>query len=185
MIKSIHKALLIIDIQNDYFNIGAMELTGTEVASEKAKLILGLFRNEKLPIIHIQHIAEGLDATFFLPNTVGAEIHNNVLPEKNEKVIIKHYPNCFRETELLGYLKAKSISDLVICGMMTHMCVDTTTRAAYDLGFNCTLIGDACATKDLEYNNQKVDSKDVQLSYLAALHGTFANVITSQEYLNE
>lgn len=179
-----NKALLIIDIQNDYFENGAMELVGAEQASEKAKLILEKFRNEKSPIIHIQHIAEGTGATFFLPDTKGAEIHNDLKPQKNEKVIVKHYPNSFRETELLAYLKAQNISEIVICGMMTHMCVDTTTRAAYDHGFTCTLIGDACATKDLEFGTMKVDSNEVQISYLAALHGTFANVIFTQQYLS-
>jgi nicotinamidase-related amidase len=182
--KNISKALLIIDIQNDYFKDGAMELVGAKQASENAKLILEKFRNEKSPIIHIQHIAGGKEATFFLPNTKGAEIHYNVQPKDNEKVIVKHNPNSFRETELLEYLISNDISELVICGMMTHMCVDTTTRAAYDLGFMCTLIGDACATKDLEFDAMKVNSNEVQISYMAALDGTFADVKFTEEYLN-
>jgi nicotinamidase-related amidase len=120
-----------------------------------------------------------------LPDTKGAEIHNLVKPLPTEKIIIKHFPNSFRETELLDYLKSKKIENLVICGMMTHMCVDATTRGAKDFGFNCTLIGDACTTKDLEINGETVKAKDVQNSFLAALNYYYSTVISTKDFLNE
>lgn len=176
--------LLIIDVQNDYFEGGTMTLVGSEEASENAKLILELFRVKGLPVTHIQHIATRPTATFFLPNTKGAEIHDNVKPIDTEKLIVKHFPNSFRETELLDYLKSKNITDLVVCGMMTHMCVDATVRAAKDFGFNIVLIGDACATKELTINEQIVKSTDVHNSFLAALTGAYAKVITTKKYLD-
>lgn len=176
------KALIIIDIQNDYFENGKMELVGTEQASQNAKTILEIFRNKNLPIVHIQHVSASENATFFLPNTVGVKINKNVEPKEGEKVITKHYPNSFRDTELFDYLKSKNITDLVICGMMTHMCVDSTTRAAFDLGFNSILIGDACATKDLELDGEKVKAKEVQIAYLSALGGTFAEIQKTAEF---
>ena len=179
-----NRALIIIDIQNDYFEKGTMTLVGSDNASENAKLVLEQFRKEKLPIIHIQHIATRPTATFFLPYTDGAKIHENVKPFEEEKVIIKHYPNSFRETELLDYLKVNNITDLTICGMMTHMCIDATTRAAYDLGFKCIVIGDACATKDLELNGQIAKAKDVQIAFLSALDGTFADIKSTHEITN-
>lgn len=178
-------ALLIIDIQNDYFDEGAMSLVGSVEASKNARLVLDKFREESLPIVHIQHIATRPTATFFLPNTPGAEIHENVRPLENEKVIVKHYPNSFRETELLDYLWANDITDLVICGMMTHMCVDSTTRAAKDLGFNITLIGDACASKDQEINGQVVKAADVHNSFMAALGYFYTTVKTASQFLEE
>jgi nicotinamidase-related amidase len=177
------KALLIIDIQNDYFKNGKMELVGSEKASKNAKLLVEKFRNENLTIIHIQHVATSPNATFFLPNTEGVKIHKNVKPKGAEKIIIKHYPNSFRETELFDFLKNKDVSELIICGMMTHMCIDTTTRAAYDLGFDCIVIGDACATKNLELNGDKVNSKNVQIAYLSALDGTFAVIQKTTEFI--
>ena len=78
----------------------------------------------------------------------------------------------------------QDITDLVICGMMTHMCVDATTRAAKDFGFNCIVIGDSCATKDLEIHGQKVKAKDVQNSFLAALDYFYAEVITTELFLH-
>ncbi|MEI6090361.1 MAG: cysteine hydrolase family protein [bacterium] len=174
-------ALIIIDIQNDYFENGTMTLFGSFEASENAALIIDQFRLKNLPIVFIQHIAASPTATFFLPGTQGAEIHQSVKPYEYDKVIVKHYPNSFRETELYNYLRLLEITDLVICGMMTHMCVDATTRAAKDFGYNCTLIGDACATKDLELNGQSVKADDVQTSFLAALNGFYSNVITTNE----
>jgi len=177
-------ALLLIDIQNDYFKEGANPLVESLAASEEAAKILKLFREKHLPVIHIQHLATRPDATFFLPDTKGAEIHPNVAPLAHELVVKKHYPNSFRETGLLVHLKALGIEELVICGMMTHMCVDATVRAAKDFGFSCTLIGNACATKDLEINKQKVVAKAVHNSFLAALSYFYAKVINAEAYLN-
>ena len=179
------KALIIIDIQNDYFDNGTMPLVGSDGACENAKLLLDNFRAATLPVIYIQHVATRPDATFFLPNTEGVEIHNTIKPLKGEKIVIKHYPNSFRETDLLEYLKVTQITDLVICGMMTHMCVDATTRAAKDFGFSISVAGDACATKDLEYNGKIVKATEVQNSFLSALNYFYSTVQTTKEYLNQ
>lgn len=175
-------ALLIIDIQNDYFKNGDMELVRAEEAAQNAAILLSAFREKKLPILFVQHIASE-QASFFRPNTEGVEINKSITPKAEEPIFKKNYPNSFRETELLSYLKKHNISKLVICGMMTHMCVDTTVRAAYDLGFENLMIGDACATKDLEFGGEIVAAKEVQISYLAGIHGTFAQVISTEEYI--
>lgn len=177
------KALLIVDVQNDYFENGAMELVGTQPASENVKLLLAKFRAENLPVIHVHHLGVGPDATFFLPGTEGAEIHPNVKPLAGEKVIMKYYPNSFRETDLLEHLHGLNINNLVVVGMMTHMCIDATTRAARDFGFECTVIGDACATRDLEVSGAHVKAAEVQTAFLAALAFFYANVQTTQQYL--
>lgn len=177
-------ALLLIDIQNEYFDKGAMPLVGSIEACENAKALLDHFRVNGLPIVHIQHHAiDAVGSFFFLPHTRGVEIHKNVKPIAHEIVVAKNYPNSFRETTLFNCLGSMCITDLVICGMMTHMCVDATTRAAKDLGFNCTVIGDACATMDLKINGQHVKASDVHLSFLAALNGFYAVVKTTKQYL--
>ena len=178
-------AFLTIDIQNDYFEKGTMPLVEAAQASNNARLILDKFRADNLPIVHIQHIATKPTATFFLPNTWGAEIHDTVKPLEGEKVIVKHTPNSFRETELFAYLSGEQITDLVVCGMMTHMCVDATVRAAKDLGFNVILIGDACSTKNLEILGQTVTADEVQKSFLAALNYFYSTVVTTKDYLGE
>jgi nicotinamidase-related amidase len=174
-------ALLIIDIQNDYFPGGAMALVGPEAAAANAAKLLAAFRAKKLPVFHAQHVSVRPGATFFLPNTSGVEIHDAVKPASGETVFQKNFPNCFRDTKLLEQLRAKDIKQLTIAGMMTHMCVDTTTRAAADLGFACSLAHDACATKELAFNGVKLPAEQVQLAYMAGLNGLFAKVLPADE----
>jgi len=176
-----NQALLLIDIQNDYFPGGAMELAGSPLAGVQAGKLLQAFRQESLPIIHIQHISTRQGATFFLPNTGGAEIHESVAPKTGETVFQKNYPNSFRETPLLEHLRKLEVTQLVIAGMMTQMCIDTTTRAAADLGFKCLLAHDACATKALSFDGSTVSAENVQTAFLAALNGLFAQVLPVEE----
>jgi len=174
-------ALVLIDLQNDYFPGGSMELVGADAAVERAALLLEAFRAQRRPIFHVQHIAKRAGATFFLPGTVGAEIHERVRPKAGERVVVKHFPNAFRETTLLEDLRAAGATTLTFAGMMTHMCVDTTVRAAADLGFACSLAQDGCATRALAFGGQPIEAEKVQLAYLAGLNGSFANVRPAQE----
>ena len=177
------QALIIVDVQNDYFAGGTMELVGITAASENCKKLLESFRANGDPIFHIQHLATREGATFFVPDTNGCEIHPNVTPTNDEAVLLKHFPSAFRGTELEELLKSGGVSEVVICGAMTHMCIDTTTRAAFDLGFKCHVIADACATKDLEFNGETVKAKDVQNAFMAALSVPFAQISSTKEYL--
>ncbi len=154
-----------------------MELTGSDDACVKAGQLLRAFREQSGHIIHIQHISARPGAGFFLPNTPGSEIHAGVAPRPGESVFVKHFPNSFRETPLLQHLRDREMTDLIICGMMTQMCIDTTTRAAADLGFRCILAHDACATRTLSFGGATVAAQDVQTAFLAALDGLFAKVL--------
>jgi nicotinamidase-related amidase len=171
--------LLLIDIQNDYFPGGRMALEGSEEAGQAAGQVLSFFRQRHLPIAHIQHLAIRPGATFFLPQTPGAEIHASVKPLGTETVIQKHYPNSFRETGLLAHLQQQQVHQLVIAGMMTHMCVDATTRAAADYGIDCLIAQDGCATRALKLNDRLVSAADVHTAFLAALHGTYGQVMSA------
>ena len=176
-------ALVIIDIQNDYFPGGAMELVGSPEAAEQAGRLLAAFRQRSLPVIHVQHISVRPGATFFLPGTPGVQIHDAVAPVVGETIFQKNFPNAFRQTPLLEHLRAGGITNLVIAGMMTHMCVDTSTRAAADLGFTCSLAQDACATRALAFNGVKVPAESVHAAYLAALNGAFAKVAPAKDLI--
>jgi len=176
-------ALLIIDIQNDYFPGGANALVGPEEAAKQAAKLIAAFRTKGQPVVHMQHLSVRPGATFFVPGTKGAEIHESVKPLAGETVLQKNFPNCFRETRLLEHLRGAKITNLTIAGMMTHMCVDTTTRAATDLGFACSLAHDATATKALAFNGVQVPAEQVQASYLAGLNGLFAKVQPTAELL--
>lgn len=180
-------ALIIIDIQNDYFPGGTMELTGAENAALKAKEVLSYFRENKMTIIHVQHIALQEGASFFLPNTKGAEINAIVAPLPNEKIITKNYPNSFRDTKLLEYLHEDNITNLVFAGMMTDVCVDATVRASMDNGFQNTIISDAVATRDRELNGELIPAAQINTAYLAglnALDGLYAKILSGNEFLS-
>ena len=178
-------ALLLIDIQNDYFPGGTMELARSEEASTCAKLLLDHFRRAEMPIVHIQHLSTRPGATFFLPGTPGEEIHPSVQPLPHEEVIRKHFPNSFRGTPLLAHLRDAKIERLAICGMMTHMCVDATVRAAFDHGFECLIAGDACATRSLVYDGETIPAACVHGAFLAALDGVYGKVLPTYEVIAE
>ncbi|ENQ3079774.1 cysteine hydrolase [Bacillus cereus] len=176
--------LVLIDIQNDYFPGGRCELHEPIRAVENARKVLDFFRKTNLPVFHVQHISVKEGATFFLPNTEGIKIHPRVAPFKNEFVVQKNYPNSFLKTKLLELLQQEGIDHLVICGMMTHMCIDTTVRAASDLEFRCTVIADACTTKNLVFNNELIEAKHVHAAFISALDNMFANVRETKEFLS-
>ena len=175
------QALLVVDMQNDYFSGGKMELVGIEQAAKKAEQALELCRIKNLPIMHIQHISNREGATFFLPNTDGVLIHKDLTPKSGEQVVQKHLPNSFRETLLHEYLQQEDIQELIICGAMTHMCIDTTVRAAFDLGYSCIVLSDACATRDMEFGGMSIKASQVHAAFMAALSSPFAKVISTSD----
>jgi nicotinamidase-related amidase len=167
------KALLIIDIQDFYFPGGSSALVEPEKAAANAALLLDNFRNKKLPVIHVRHNAK-----------TGAEINKTVKPFPSEKVISKDEVNCFIGTDLTTWLKTINPDTLVICGMQTHMCVEAATRAASDMGYKCILIHDACATKDLKFNDKVIRAEDVHYSTLSTLRN-YATIVSTDSYLNK
>jgi nicotinamidase-related amidase len=148
------KALLLIDIQNDYFPGGRFPLKGMRRATRNAASLLEDFRKKGLPILHVMHLrasqGEAIDRSpgvFFVEGTKGAEIFPGVSPRKNETVITKRYPNAFRETGLDDILRVLDVQDLHVAGAMTNMCIDSTVRAAFDLGYTVTIHEKACAAR--------------------------------------
>ena len=162
-----------------------MQLVGMEEAARNCQQLLEKYRVSNMPIFHIQHLSAQEGATFFIPDTDGCKTHESVKPEEGEKLVQKHYPSSFRDTKLDSLLKESAITDLVVCGAMSHMCVDTTVRAAFDLGYRCTVISDACATRDLEFDGNIIDSADVHGSFMASLQNPFATLMTTRDYLEK
>jgi len=105
-------------------------------------------------------------------------------PLQGETVIQKHFPNSFRQTPLLEHLKQHEITHLIGAGMMTHMCIDSTLRAANDLGFVCQLAHDACATKGLSFGAVGVPAAQVHSAFVSALHGSFAEALSTRELIS-
>lgn len=169
-----NRAFLIIDIQEFYFPGGDAELIEPSIAAANAGEILGHFREKGELVVHIRHNYEP-----------GGNIHELVKPMDGEKVISKNYANGFRETELHEYLTANGISQLIIAGMQTHMCVEATTRAAADKGYSCIVISDACTTRDLKYGDKQIGWEEVHYSTLATLKGSYAAIMTTGDFLRQ
>jgi len=177
-------ALIVVDIQNDYFPNGKMELVNPDKAAANAAKVIEWFRqNNKDNIFHVQHIAADPALGFFLPDTKGAEIHGTVQPLEDENIIVKNFPNSFLKTGLDSKLKEKGVTKVVVAGMMTHMCIDATVRAAVDLGYETTLIEDACATRELSYQGKTVPAEQVHYAFVSALDGMYAKINSAEDFL--
>jgi len=178
-------ALVVIDVQNFYFEGGTLPLVGPAEASDNARKLIERVRAKHWPVIHVQHLPKEQAE----PSPEGGDpqyrIRPNVLPVAGEKVVGKHYANAFRDTSLLATLREMGVRRLVLCGMQTHMCVEAAARAAADLGFDVTVIQDACATRDLDFGGRKVPAADVHAAALAAMSGTYARVVTTDRLLAE
>src|SRR5581483_3687308 len=161
-------ALVVIDIQNEYFPGGAIPLPDAEAAAERAAQSIEAARQAGLPVIHVRH-EEPQSDQYFVPGSRGAETNATVAPADGEPVVVKHYPNSFLETDLADRLAAIGASRVAFCGMMTSMCVDATVRAAADIGLEPLLVDDACAAPDLEHRGRQVPADEVHAAFCAAL----------------
>lgn len=177
------QALILIDIQNDYFPEGKWPLDGVDAAADKAARVLQAFRAVGDAVIHVRHEFTSEDAPFFTPGSEGAHLHPKVLNAGNEPVVLKHFVNAFRETNLRTVLEQRSITEVVVVGSMSHMCIDAVVRAAADLGYKVTLLHDACATRDLEFNGKVIPAAQVHDAYMAALAFGYATVVSTEDYL--
>lgn len=166
------EALLLIDIQNIYFTPGPLLLHKPRETAKNARVILKKFRSEGKTVIHVKHNFK-----------MFSDINKLVYPIDGEKIIYKEYPSSFLGTDLKEYLDEQKIEKIVVVGMMSHMCVDTTIRACQDYGYEVLVIADACTTKSLKYGNEVVPAKLVQAAYMASLDGMFAKVVNMKEYL--
>ena len=176
------RALVIIDIQRDYFPGGNMPLHEPEAAAAKAGQVLDAFRAAGDPIVHVQHLGAAGDG-FLEEGTDGAEIMAPVTPQDGETLITKRSPNSFLGTDLEQRLRSLDVDEVVVTGMMTSMCVDATTRAGSDLGFRMTLVPDACAAPDLEFGGRRVPAQDVHASFVAALGQAYATVTPADQLI--
>ncbi len=167
-------ALVLIDIQAFYFPEGAVPLTEPEIAAANAGRLLARWREAGRPVVHVGHQVKQ-----------GGDFHPDVAPVADEKIVMKSEVSAFNGTDLTGYLRELGVERLVIVGMQTHMCLEGAVRAAYDLGFECTVVADACATRDLTYGDDTVAAGDVHAATLSTLDRVYARVIDTAAALEE
>jgi len=180
-------ALIIVDLQNDYFPAGKWPLVGIERAADNAAGVLGHFRERTLPVVHVRHEFPSDEAPFFVPGSEGASIHPSMAPQEaaNEAVILKNSVNAFLGTSLHEHLQEQGIEHLVVVGAMSHMCIDAATRAASDLGYGVTVLQDACATHDQAFNGETVPAAQVHAAFMAGLGFAYAEVTDTAAWLKQ
>jgi len=176
-------ALLLIDLQLDYFPGGAFPLIEPEAAVGVASAVLAAHRAAGLPVVHVQHVWDDAEAEFMRPGTPGIEIHPAVAPIAGEPLVTKEFPNSFRQTRLREVLEQLGVESLTVAGMMTSMCVDATVRAAADLGYSLTVIGDACAAPAVSFGGVDVAGAQVHAAFLAMLADSYASVVTGADVI--
>lgn len=178
-------ALLLIDIQNDYFEEGSWPLFNMSNAAVNAAKLLKSARDNGTIVVHIRHEFPTADAPFFRPGSRGAEISEVVAPLAHEKVIVKNHINAFKETDLKDYLDEHQVKEVTICGAMTHICIDAATRAAADFGYKVTTVHDACASRDSEFHGITVPAVQVHASFMSALAFGYATVVSTDQLLSK
>lgn len=176
-------ALVVIDVQNFYFEGGRLPLVGSVEAARKARVLLDLFRAKGWPVIHVRHVPPEKLGADGQPADPQYAFRPEVAPLPGEKIVTKHQVNSFRDTDLLPFLRAKGIKKLVLAGMQTHMCLEAATRAAADFGFEVTVVHDACATRALSFGGREVPAEQVHAAVLAALSGAYAKVVGLDEFV--
>jgi nicotinamidase-related amidase len=180
------KALIVIDIQNDYFpsyEKAKWPLVGIEAAAANAARVMEASRAAGHLVINVRHEFPSTDAPFFHPGSDGAAIHPLASPKSGELVILKHHANAFRETNLKAVLDENGVSDVVIVGAMSHMCIDAATRAAADYGYTTTVVHDAVATRDLEMDGKVIAADQVHSAYMAALGFGYATLVSTDDFV--
>src|SRR5690606_25055527 len=177
------RALILIDIQNDYFAGGKWSLEGMDGATANAARVLSAARQAGDKVIHVRHEFESADAPFFVPGSAGANIHPQVQPLASEAVVLKHQVNAFLGTDLKAQLDAAGTEQITLVGAMSHMCIDAAAHASSDFVYATTVIHDACATRDQEFEGLSIQAAQVHAAYMAALAFAYASVVSTEQYL--
>jgi nicotinamidase-related amidase len=177
------RAVVVVDLQHEYLPTGKLPLSGIDQALDNAARVIAAARERGEPVIHVRHEATKADSPIFVPGSDGVRIHERVAPQDGETVIVKNFPNSFRETELKPLLDRHGATDVTIVGAMSHMCIEATARAAADFGYQVTVVHDACATRDLEFGGRTVPAGQVHAAAMAALAFGYAALPATADYL--
>jgi nicotinamidase-related amidase len=171
-------ALIIIDAQNTYCE-GVMKLDGIDNALKECRVLLDRFRQAGRPVFHIRHDA-GPGSPYDVSNPIG-QIVDSLSPAQGEAVITKNYPNSFAGTDLDSLIKKTGTNNLIIVGFMSHMCVNSTARGAFSLGYRPTVVASATATRSLPFKvtGEVIPSSILNAASLAALGDLPAAIVAT------
>lgn len=177
------RAIIVVDLQNEYLATGKLPLVGIDAATANAVRVIADARAKGVPVLHVRHESSSSDAPIFVPGSDGVRIMGAVAPIGDEPVIVKNHVNSFRDTDLKQQLEARGIEDVVVVGAMSHMCVDAVVRASADMGYAVTVLHDACATRDLEFNGVVAPAAQVHAAMMASFEFGYGRVVATGAHL--
>ncbi|KRG69278.1 Isochorismatase [Stenotrophomonas terrae] len=177
------RAIIVVDLQNEYLATGKLPLVGIDAATANAVRVIADARTKGVPVLHVRHESASSDAPIFVPDSDGVRIMAAVAPIGDEPVIVKNHVNSFRDTDLKQQLEARGIEDVVVVGAMSHMCVDAVVLASADMGYAVTVLHDACATRDLEFNGVVAPAAQVHAAMMASFAFGYGRVLAADAYL--
>ena len=179
-----NQALIVIDVQNEYFEGGKMPITYPENSFNTIKEAMRAARNNNIPVVLIQHTETWEHADSFRPGTRQHEIHPEVLEIGGDVTFEKHKPSSFHETGLDAYLKEHNIDTITICGYMTQMCCDTTARQGAHMGYQVNFLSDATGTLSFTNAAGSISAKDLHEATLITQAFAFSRVMTTGEWID-
>ncbi len=176
------RALLVIDVQNEYFT-GLMPIIYPQNSLLNILEAIKISQKFDIPIIMVQHTSTVKDAKAFVKGTFGWELHDSVKDIKVHHYIEKTFPSAFVDTDLENWLKKNGINTVVVSGYMTQHCCDTTARYAHHLGFNVEFLSDATATLDFENKAGKVNAEELHRATLVEQQFRFSDVLSVAKWI--
>lgn len=177
------RALLVIDVQNEYFT-GTLPVSYPVGSFDKILKVIDQSNKQGIPVILIQHTSPQADAKSFVKGSIGWEIHPEVLSRKHDIIIQKNLPGSFTGTALEQWLRDRDIDTLTICGYMTQMCCDTTSRQAVHLGCKVEFLSDATGTLDISNYAGEIKAEELHKAILITQAMRFSQVMTTEEWVN-
>lgn len=175
-------ALLLIDVQQA-FDLPSWGPCNNVSATANIARLLAAFRDSRLPVVHVKHDSTSPGSTLH-PGHAGNLIKPEAAPRDGEPLFAKSVNSAFIGTGLEAHLRERGITGLVVVGFTTNHCVSTTTRMAGNLGFDTTIVSDACATFDFrDGDGSTIPAATMHRVGLAELRGEFARVVTTDELL--
>lgn len=166
-------ALLVIDVQVAMFADDDPVYDGANLL-EKLKTLIARARAAEIPVIYVRHSEEGSPMAYGQP---GWQIHPAIAPQESDLIVDKRFPDSFMQTNLKAELEARSIKRLIISGIQTEVCVDTTSRSAFSQGYDLTLVKDAHST----WNNSVITAPQIIAHHNRTLGGGFARLKAVEE----
>ncbi|MBI3295838.1 MAG: cysteine hydrolase [Deltaproteobacteria bacterium] len=170
-------ALVLIDFQNEYVS-GRLPLPKIEAVVGETRRLLEWARARKMPVIHVFH--QGQTGGLFDVSVEAGKVIAELAPKAGEVVIYKVFPNAFNGTELERVIRKEGRTSILFAGLMTHMCLDASVRAAFDKGFHSAVVASTTATRALPgVGGAALDAEVLKRASLASLQDLVALIIPS------